>query len=144
MNATEPSRGFKAAARFIPTIDTPVSAILPINIASICLLLACCSFTFKSRVATVFRTLLFFPTVYSAYEVAYGIHDIPSRSVSMGLTLMGLVGIMRAFDICIVSLLDAEPPHWIQNGKRTSMPTSLAGRFIYGFDMVSFLRNVAT
>lgn len=55
----------------------------------------------------------------------------------MGLTLMGLVGIMRAFDICLVSLLDAEPPYWAEKGKRLPLPTSIGGRFMYALDMVS-------
>lgn len=55
----------------------------------------------------------------------------------MGLTLMGLVGIMKGYDVCLASFLDPEPPHWVRNGKRVALPTTLSGRFVYAFDMVS-------
>lgn len=89
MNATEPSVGFKAVARFIPTIETPTSAILPIHVASLCFLLAFSTLTYKNRSFALLRVLLLFPIVYCGYDVAYGAHAVPNRPGSMGLTLVG-------------------------------------------------------
>lgn len=139
MNETEPSRAFRVVARFIPTIETPASSGLPLHVGSVCLLAASVTLTYRSRVATALRVLLFVPTFYCGYDLAYGDHDIPNRPVSMGMTLLGLFGIMKAFDICLASLFDPEleTPMWIHDGKRVPPPTTLVGRLAYGFDLVS-------
>jgi len=136
MNETEPPCAFRVAARFIPTIETPASSGLPLYVGSACLLVASITLTYRSRVATALRVLLFAPTFYCGYDLAYGDHDIPNRPVSMGMTLLGLFGIMKAFDICLVSLFDSQPPMWIHEGKQVPLPTTPVGRLAYGFDLV--------
>lgn len=142
MNETEPSRVFRVAARFLPTIQTPTSSGLPSQVGSVCLLIASITLTYRSRLATALRVLLFAPILYCGYYITYGDHPIPNRPVSMGMTVLGLFGIMKAFDICLVSLLDSQPPMWIHEGKQVPLPTTLVGRIAYGFDLVS--RNVVT
>jgi hypothetical protein len=137
MNETEPSRAFRVAARFIPTIATPASSGLPSHVGSVCLLAASITLTYRSRLATALRVLLFVPTFYCGYDLAYGDHHISNRAVSMGMTTLGLFGIMKAFDICLASLLDSQPPMWICEGKPVPLPRTLVGRFAYGFDLVS-------
>lgn len=140
LNATSsdssPGRVFKAVGRFIPTVETPTTIIIPLHVASVLLLLACFTLTYRNALATTIRVMLFAPIAYLCYDVAYGSHPCPTRSVSMGLTLMGWFGIARAWDICIVGLMDAEPPVWVQNGKRLPLPTTFGGRFMYALDSV--------
>ncbi|KAF8306906.1 hypothetical protein DL93DRAFT_162204 [Clavulina sp. PMI_390] len=144
MNSTmaAPSPFFHAASRFFPSLITPTSIVPPSNIASICILVGSSLLTYKGTLPSLIRAALFPPAAYYAYDVAFGPHEA-TRAVSTGLTLMGLMYIMKAFDICIISFLDKEPPHWVKDGKPVPLPTTLTGRLLYGFDMLSSTRGTS-
>lgn len=53
--------------------------------------------------------------------------------------------IIRVIDICIVSLYDAFPPRWVshRSGNKLPLPTSLAGRLLYTFDLLVAVRGTS-
>ncbi len=59
----------------------------------------------------------------------------------MGLSLMGVYGILRTIDICFVSLFDTEPPRWIQDGKLLPLPETLTDRVLYAIDLCVSVRG---
>ena len=56
---------------------------------------------------------------------------------------MGMYGLMRTFDICVVSLWDDHPPKWMKSGKPVPIPTKLQGRTLYAIDLLTSVRGMS-
>lgn len=130
-----------AVKKFAPGFTLPDEPVMMFSIGLNLAMLAAVTLTIRSRVATTIRVLLAFPIAYSFYDVAFGPYHSVNRGISMSLTLMGIMGLMKTIDVCLVSLLDPEPPFWVKDGKPVPLPTTVFGRLSYGFDLITSTRG---
>ncbi|KAF8307586.1 hypothetical protein DL93DRAFT_2087837 [Clavulina sp. PMI_390] len=135
------TRALAAALHFLPFLVIPPSANNLVNIVSVLIFLGCLSLTFKGLLPAVLRVVLFVLTVYYGHPLLTGDHVVPRRTISPMITFNGALLLLKALDVCIVSLWDKEPPHWVKNGKRVPLPDSLFGRMVYAFDLFSTNRG---
>ncbi|KAF8306047.1 hypothetical protein DL93DRAFT_2089056 [Clavulina sp. PMI_390] len=126
---------------FLPSTVIPPSVNQLNNNVALCIILSCVSLTYKGRVPSAFRVALFFPAAYYSYYTVCKDHDVPNRIASSAITFGGSLLAFKAFDICIVSLFDREPPHWVKNGKLVPLPETLVGRVAYAVDLFFSFRG---
>ncbi|KAB5591836.1 hypothetical protein CTheo_4739 [Ceratobasidium theobromae] len=132
---------------FIPGLLVPPEANVHLTIGIHFLLAALYTLTITSRPRTyaVIRILLGIPAGYIFYHYAFHPYDAPRRSVETGLAVVGLYGIMRVIDTCLVDLLVGvhTPPRWVVDGKVLPLPTTFFGRIGYSVDYLLSLRGTS-
>ncbi|KAF8307585.1 hypothetical protein DL93DRAFT_2232099 [Clavulina sp. PMI_390] len=142
IDAPTSSRALAAVIHFLPFLVVPQSVNNLVNIVSFFIFLACFSLTYNKGIApTISRLVLFCLVVYVGHPLLTEDHIVPRRTISPIITFNGAILLFKAFDICIVSLWDQQPPHWVRNGKRVPLPRALLGRIGYAFDLFSTVRG---
>ncbi|KAF8307590.1 hypothetical protein DL93DRAFT_1996337 [Clavulina sp. PMI_390] len=144
MNSTTTSlssRAVAATVHFLPFLVSPPSANNLTNIVSLCIFLACLSLTYDGAVPAALRLVLFVLATYFGHPLVTGDHEVRHRMASTAITASGTLLLFKAFDVCVVSLWDKEPPHWVRNGKRVPLPHTFFGRLVYAFDLLSTNRG---
>jgi hypothetical protein len=132
---------------FIPGLLVPPDANVHLSIGINFLLAALYTLTITSRPRTlaVLRIILCLPAAHIFYLYAFYPYDTPRRNVQIGLVTVGVYGIMRVIDTCIVDLLVGvhSPPRWVVDGKVQPLPTTFFGRFGYAVDYLFSLRGTS-
>ncbi|KAF8678813.1 KR domain [Rhizoctonia solani] len=132
---------------FIPGLLVPPEANIHLTIGIHFLLAALYTLTITShpRAFTLVRVVLGIPAGYIFYLYAFYPYETPTRGVDIGLAVVGLYGIMRVIDTCIVDLLVGvhTPPRWVVDGKVLPLPTSFFGRLGYSIDYLLSLRGTS-
>ncbi|QRW25196.1 short chain dehydrogenase [Rhizoctonia solani] len=132
---------------FIPGLLVPPEANIHLTIGIHFLLAALYTLTITShpRAFTLVRIVLGIPAGYIFYLYAFYPYETPTRGVDIGLAVVGLYGIMRVIDTCIVDLLVGvhTPPRWVVDGKVLPLPTSFFGRLGYSIDYLLSLRGTS-
>jgi hypothetical protein len=132
---------------FIPGLLVPPEANVHLIIGILFLLTALYTLTITSHPRTfiVIRLLLGIPAAYIFYHYAFHPYEIPRRSVETGVAVVGIYGIMRVIDTCLVDLLVGvhTPPRWVVDGKVLPLPTTFLGRLGYSVDYLFSLRGTS-
>lgn len=133
---------------FIPGLLLPPESNPPI-IAGLLLLLAALytlAIPTHPRSFAVVRVALGVPAGYFFYAYAFHEYDVSRRNAQTGLTVVGLYGIMRVIDACLIDLLVGvhTPPRWVVDGKIVPFPTTSSGRLAFALDYLLSLRGTST
>ncbi|KAF8740511.1 short-chain dehydrogenases reductases (SDR) family, partial [Rhizoctonia solani] len=132
---------------FIPGLLVPPEANIHLTIGIHFLLAALYTLTITShpQAFTLVRIVLGIPAGYIFYLYAFYPYETPTRGVDIGLAVVGLYGIMRVIDTCIVDLLVGvhTPPRWVVDGRVLPLPTSFFGRLGYSIDYLLSLRGTS-
>ncbi|KAF8307588.1 hypothetical protein DL93DRAFT_2171606 [Clavulina sp. PMI_390] len=141
MNATSApvqtsSRALAATLHFLPFLVTPPSSNNLTTIVLVCIFIGCFSLTYKGASLRILRMVLFVIAAYFGHPLVTGDHQVSHRLAAAGIVFPGALLLLKAFDVCIVSLWDDGPPHWLRNGKRVPLPDTLFGRLVYSFDLL--------
>ncbi|KAF8307587.1 hypothetical protein DL93DRAFT_2087838 [Clavulina sp. PMI_390] len=135
------SRALAATLHFLPFLLVPASANNLSNLVSVCTFIGCFSLTYKGAGPAVLRVVLFIIAAYFGHPLVTADHEVPHRMVSTGIAFSGALMLLKALDVCVISLWDQEPPHWLRNGKRVPLPDTLFGRLVYSFDLLTTNRG---
>ncbi|CAE6440524.1 unnamed protein product [Rhizoctonia solani] len=132
---------------FIPGLLVPPEANIHLTVGIHFLLAALYTLTITShpRTFALVRIAICIPAAYVFYLYAFHPYDTPTRGVDIGLAVVGLYGIMRVIDTCIVDLLVGvhTPPRWVVGGKVSPLPTTFLGRLGYSIDYLLSLRGTS-
>ncbi|KAH7329810.1 membrane bound O-acyl transferase family-domain-containing protein [Rhizoctonia solani] len=132
---------------FIPGLLVPPEANIHLTIGIHFLLVSLYTLTITSRPRTfaLVRFAFGIPAGYIFYLYAFYPYETPTRGVDIGLAVVGLYGIMRVLDTCIVDLLVGvhTPPRWVVDGKVLPLPTTFFGRLGYSIDYLLSLRGTS-
>ena len=79
--------------------------------------------------------------IYSFILHGYWPYETDGVRVDVGMAVVGLYGVMRVVETILVGLMDNEPPHWIVNGQKVPLPTTISGRLAYTIDLATSLRG---
>ena len=89
-----------------------------------------------------FRLALAPVAVWFFWVYAYGPFETPQSQVSVGMVVSGLYGMMKVFEVAVVSLFDEGPPRWVRmDGKVMDLPTTTKDRLFYALDLSTTLRG---
>ncbi|KAG9076621.1 hypothetical protein FS749_011567 [Ceratobasidium sp. UAMH 11750] len=132
---------------FIPGLLVPPEANLVLTIGIHFLILALYTLTITShpRTLALVRIVLCGPATYAFWIYAFHPFIAPRRSVETGLAVVGMYGIMRVVDTCLVDLVVGvhSPPRWVVDGKVAPLPTTFLGRLGYAVDYLFSLRGTS-
>ncbi|EJD08488.1 uncharacterized protein FOMMEDRAFT_165054 [Fomitiporia mediterranea MF3/22] len=95
---------------------------------------------------TLTRLVLAPPAILLFWNFGFNAsYNAPGVQVAVGMAVVGLYGIMRVIDTCIVPLIDPIPSVWIrkEEGVPMPIPTSTKERLIYTFDLATSLRGTS-
>ncbi|KAF8307584.1 hypothetical protein DL93DRAFT_1996290 [Clavulina sp. PMI_390] len=130
------SRVLAAIHHFLPALAVPPSANNLTNVVSVFIFAACLSLTYKGPTPAYLRLALFVLVVSIGHPLLTKDYAVPRRTISPIITSGGAMLLFKALDVCVVSLWDPEPPHWVKAGKRVPLPNTFWGRLVYAFDLV--------
>ncbi|KAG8692136.1 hypothetical protein FRC09_011428 [Ceratobasidium sp. 395] len=132
---------------FIPGLLVPPEAnrILSIGINFLLVALYTLTITSHQRTLALVRILLCAPAAYTFWVYAYHPYEAPRRGVETGLAVVGLYGLMRVVDTCLVDLIVGvhSPPRWVVDGRVLPLPTTFLGRVGYSIDYLFSLRGTS-
>lgn len=78
------------------------------------------------------------------WSYGYSVHKVPDVGVDVvGLSVLGLYGIMRVLETALIGLTDDEPPRWIVEGKKIPLPETIKGRMAYTLDLATSVRGTS-
>ena len=138
---------------FLPMFLVPVVAYPSLVFGFVTLFMANYTLTYHRKKSTPMLIRFALVPIGITYfgDFGFGAYDSPSNSVSLGLCVVGLYGIMRMIETCLVSLLDDSPPRWVKRSRAADaasvreeivpLPTSFWGRVAYAFDLSTSLRG---
>ncbi|KAF8706588.1 Membrane bound O-acyl transferase family, partial [Rhizoctonia solani] len=131
----------------MPAILIPLEAHVHLTIGIQVLLAATFTLTITSqpRSTAVFRLFLGVLSASIFYYCTFHPYGAPTRGTDTAIATIGLYGIMRIIDICIVDLLVgvSSPPRWVVDGKALPLPTSFHERFAYALDYLTTLQGTS-
>ncbi|KLO12329.1 hypothetical protein SCHPADRAFT_915677 [Schizopora paradoxa] len=133
---------------FFPGFLVPVEA-YPSFLAGFALLfVSIYTFTIKANTAgCALIRFAFAPLAVRCFlDFGYAGYNTPGRQPAVGMATICIYGIFRVIDTTIVSLFDERPPAWINkaDGKVIPMPSSVGGRLLYSFDLLTSLRGISS
>ena len=118
-----------------PTIWPPILAGLVFLGAAIYTL------TIPRRSLVYIRIFLAVPATIAFLYAGLGPHEFGMRQFRCTPLTIGLYGIMRVIETCIISIWDETPPRWIVRGKVAPLPTTVLQRLAYSVDLLTSLRG---
>lgn len=120
---------------------TPSTAWPPIFTGLAFLSAAIYSLTIPRRSLIYARLLLAVPATIAFWYAGFGPHEFRQRQFRCEPSTIGLYGIMRVIETCIVSIWDETPPRWVVHGKIMPLPTTVLQRLAYSLDLLTSLRG---
>ncbi|KAF8598236.1 hypothetical protein BDV93DRAFT_526859 [Ceratobasidium sp. AG-I] len=132
---------------FIPGLLLPPESNPPILAGLLLLLTALYTLAIPThpRTFAALRVALGVPAGYLFY--VYGFHEygVTRRNAQTGLTVVGLYGIMRVIDACLIDLVVGvrAPPRWVVGDKVAPFPTTVSGRLAFALDYLLSLRGTS-
>ncbi|CAE6450908.1 unnamed protein product [Rhizoctonia solani] len=132
---------------FMPGIRIPSEANVHLTIGIQFLLAAFYTLTITSqpRITAIIRLLLGLVAGSIFYYCTFHPYGAPTRGTDTAIATIGLYGIMRVIDVCIVDLLVGvnSPPRWVVDGKLLPLPTNFRQRFAYAIDYLTTLQGTS-
>ncbi|EUC56434.1 membrane bound O-acyl transferase family protein [Rhizoctonia solani AG-3 Rhs1AP] len=132
---------------FMPGIRIPSEANVHLALGIQFLLAAFYTLTITSRPRTVATVRLWLGLAAASifYHCTFHPYGAPTRGTDTAIATVGLYGIMRVIDVCLVDLFVGTnaPPRWVVNGKGLPLPTSFRERLAYALDYLTTLQGTS-
>ncbi|KAL5638152.1 hypothetical protein ACGC1H_005007 [Rhizoctonia solani] len=132
---------------FMPGIRIPSEANVHLAIGIQFLLAAFYTLTMTSQPRTLATVRLWLGLAAASifYYCTFHPYGAPTRGTDTAIATVGLYGIMRAIDVCLVDLFVGTnaPPRWVVKGKVLPLPTSFRERLAYALDYLTTLQGTS-
>ncbi|CEL61565.1 hypothetical protein RSOLAG1IB_10128 [Rhizoctonia solani AG-1 IB] len=101
--------------------------------------------TSQPRLTAAIRLLLGTLSASIFYYCTFHSYNAPTRGTDTAIATVGLYGIMRVIDICVVDLLVGvnSPPRWVVDGKVLPLPTTFYERLAHALDYLTTLQGTS-